>query len=244
MRPAPGPCNARSRRTRAALLAATQSLLDEVGVEATTMSAIAERANVTRRTTYLHFHSRAELITTLFDQMRVAEGGPPAVHAVWQAPDATTALAEWTRRMAHYHSRLIALIRAMEQVRSLGTDAAHDADSVAAPQRIACDRLALRLDDEDVLAPPWTVQNTADFLWSLASARLFEALTIDRGWSRDRYAQLLSALLRSAFVSGETTPAPSPEHVSRIRDAPDAGQGRRTATEPPPGHRGTDEGKP
>ncbi|HSO53579.1 MAG TPA: TetR family transcriptional regulator, partial [Actinomycetes bacterium] len=38
------PQNARSRRTRAALLAAARSLLEEQGAEALTMAAVAERA--------------------------------------------------------------------------------------------------------------------------------------------------------------------------------------------------------
>ncbi len=43
------PANARSRRTRAALLASARSLLEEEGFEALTMAAVAERAGVTRR---------------------------------------------------------------------------------------------------------------------------------------------------------------------------------------------------
>src|SRR6266508_6390719 len=60
------PRNARSRRTRAALLDATRALLEEHGTEWLTMAAVAERAGVSRRAVYLHFASRAELLTELF----------------------------------------------------------------------------------------------------------------------------------------------------------------------------------
>src|SRR5690242_17802927 len=47
--------NVRGRRTRAALLAATREVLEEGGFEELTMTAVAERAGVTRRAIYLHF---------------------------------------------------------------------------------------------------------------------------------------------------------------------------------------------
>lgn len=60
------PQNARSRRSRAALLDATRELITEGGFDALTMAAAADRAGVSRRAVYLHFATRAELVTALF----------------------------------------------------------------------------------------------------------------------------------------------------------------------------------
>jgi AcrR family transcriptional regulator len=84
------PRNARSRRTRAALLAATRALLEEQGTEALTMAAVAERAGVSRRAVYLHFASRTELLTALFGYVSDQEGLAASLEQVWQAPDAAT----------------------------------------------------------------------------------------------------------------------------------------------------------
>src|SRR5688500_6249391 len=110
------PTNARSRRTRAALLAASRAILEEEGFEALTMTAAAERAGVTRRAMYLHFASRAELIGALFDYVASVEGLHDSTRSVWQAPDAVAALDEWAAHLARYHPRLLAVDRAMQRV--------------------------------------------------------------------------------------------------------------------------------
>ncbi|HCT78525.1 MAG TPA: TetR family transcriptional regulator, partial [Micromonosporaceae bacterium] len=58
------PRNARSRRTREALLMATRELIEQDGFAGTTLAAIAERAGVSHRALYLHFSSRGELLAT------------------------------------------------------------------------------------------------------------------------------------------------------------------------------------
>src|SRR6266516_4545079 len=63
------PQNARSRRSRAGLLDATRELITEGGFDTLTMAAVAERAGVSRRAVYLHFRTRAELVTALFGRL-------------------------------------------------------------------------------------------------------------------------------------------------------------------------------
>ncbi len=89
------PTNARSRRTRAALLAAAHTILEEQGFEALTMSAVADRAGVTRRAVYMHFTARAELVGALFDHVAAVEGLAESLRGVWEAPDAVSALDQW-----------------------------------------------------------------------------------------------------------------------------------------------------
>src|SRR6266496_4245189 len=61
------PTNARSRRTCSRLLATARAILERDGFQALTIAAVAEQASVTRRTVYLHFGSRGELVAALFD---------------------------------------------------------------------------------------------------------------------------------------------------------------------------------
>ena len=97
------PSNARSRRTRAALLASARSLLEQDGFEALTTAAVAERAGVTRRAVYLHFASRSELVADLFDFVSEAEGLAASIGAVWASTDAAAALEEWAAHLARFH---------------------------------------------------------------------------------------------------------------------------------------------
>ena len=58
------------------------------------MAAIADRAGVTRRSAYLHFASRAEVVDALFAHVAETEGLAESVDRVWAAPDAVAALRE------------------------------------------------------------------------------------------------------------------------------------------------------
>ena len=198
------PVNARSRRTRATLLSAARAILEERGFKALTMAAVADRAGVTRRAVYLHFGSRAELVAGLFDHVAAEEGLQQSVGRVWDAPDAAAALDEWARHLARYHTRLLAVDRAVERVRHDDPDAAQHRDRVFRAKLANCRRLARRLADEQMLAAPWTTAAAADLLFALASSDVVEGLTVDRRWSRQKFADHLALLLRSTFLKAPT----------------------------------------
>jgi AcrR family transcriptional regulator len=195
------PANARSRRTRAALLAATREILETDGFDALTMTAVAERAGVTRRAVYMHFPSRADLVDGLFQHVAETEGLATSVQRVWDAPDAVAALDAWARFLVAYHPKLIAVTRAVERVVERDPDAARHRQKVVRAQRDNCRRLASWLQRDGVLASPWTVDSATDMLWALISTDLIEALLVHRRWSRKRTGDHLSLLFRSTFTS-------------------------------------------
>jgi AcrR family transcriptional regulator len=194
------PRNARSRRTRAALLAAARALLEEQGAEALTMAAVAERAGVSRRAVYLHFASRTELVTELFGYVSEQEGLAASLQPVWDAPDAAAALREWAAHLARFHPRILAVARAIQRVRRSDPGADRHWRLVAADQQARCRRLARWLAREGRLARPWTVPAATDMLWALMSFELLEELLADRGWSPARYRAHLAALLAATFL--------------------------------------------
>jgi AcrR family transcriptional regulator len=211
------PTNARSRRTRAALLAATRAILEEGGFAGLTMATVAERAGVTRRAVYLHFPSRAELIAALFDFVTESEGLSDSTRPVWEASDGASALDEWARHIARFHAKVRPVARAFEQVWQSDPDAAAHRARYLDEQLDACRRLARRLHDEARLAPGWTVETASETLWSLISIDMLDRLFDRQGWTLDRFAKNYALLLRSAFVAT----APTEPHG----DPPDQGAG-------------------
>lgn len=208
------PANARSRRTRQALLAAARALLEEDGFEALTMAAVADRAGVTRRAVYLHYQSRAELVGALFGYVADAEGLQQSLRRVWAAPDAATALGEWAAHVARYHPRLLAVDRAVTRVRHSDPDAAAHWDRVTAGKLGNCRKLASWLAHDGRLAPPWTPATAADMLYALTTSDVVEALTADRGWTREQLATGLAALLRATFLRATFTAGTAPAHAA------------------------------
>ena len=198
--PGRAPTNARSRRTRVALLAAARAVLEEHGFPQLTMAAVAERAGVTRRAVYLHFGSRSELVGALFDYVAETEGLDGSLQRVRTAPDAAAALDAWARHEATYHVRILGVARALEHVGRDDPDAATWRQRIAEHQLADCRLLAVRLARERRLAPGWSVETATDMLWALISTELLERLLVDRGWSPEQYAERYARLVRSAFV--------------------------------------------
>jgi AcrR family transcriptional regulator len=209
--------NARSRRTRLALLAAARALVEQEGLPALTMASVAEHAGVTRRAVYLHYATRTELITALYEYVNETEELAASLASVWQAPDAVTALDEWAHHLARCHTQLIPFGRAFQRFRGADPDAEHYWDLVMRQWRGSCRRLAEWLAAETRLAAPWTVATAADMLWALMSFDVLEALVVDRRWSRKRLARRLSALYRSTFV---TQPAPTKKAAKKAHQQP------------------------
>jgi AcrR family transcriptional regulator len=162
---------------------------------------VADLAGVTRRAAYMHFATRSELVTALFDHIAEAEGLDQSVQKVWHAPDAAAALDEWAAHLARYHPKLLAVERALQRVWRHDTDAAAHRDRVISAQLANCRRLARRLADEGRLREPWTVAAAADILFALISSDVIDALLTDRRWSRQRLARGLAQLFRSTFLA-------------------------------------------
>jgi AcrR family transcriptional regulator len=198
------PTNARSRRTREALLRAARAILEQEGFEALTMSEVAERAEVTRRAVYMHFGSRSDLVRAVFEHVADAEGLQASLQRVWDAPDAAATLDEWAAHLARYHPRLLEVDRAVRRVWRTDPDAAEHRRRVVAGQLAGCRRIAARLADEDRLAAPWTVATATDMLLALISSDVIETLLVERRWSKRKLSDHLALLFRSTFLA----PAP------------------------------------
>ena len=195
------PQNARSRRSRAALLDATRELITEGGFDALTMAAVADRAGVSRRAVYLHFATRAELVTALFSRLGETEDIGASLQRVWDSPDSVAALAEWGRHLARTHPKILPVMQAAERARHVDPDAAGLWRAGQRRWLTGARRLADWLAGEKRLAQPWTPATAADMIWSLMSPDLLNRLLHERRWPPRRIGDHLAVLLTSTFAS-------------------------------------------
>lgn len=195
------PRNARSRRTRDALLRAARELIEEIGFEAVTLASVAERAGVSHRALYLHFASRSELLTTLYRHLGETEDLTTSLEKVWASPDSITALDEWAQHIARSHPRILGVHRAIEGARTTDPDAERLWSLTMRNWQRSCRKLAGWLASEGRLRETWTVQSAADMLWGLMSWDVTERLVVSRRWSRRRYEKHFAQMLVSTFVA-------------------------------------------
>jgi AcrR family transcriptional regulator len=200
------PLNARSRRSRAALLDATRGLIEEHGFDGLTMAAIAERAGVSRRAVYLHFATRAELVTALYRRLAETEDIAASLQKVWDSPGPVAALGEWARHIARIHPRILPVMQAVERARHLDPDAQQLWQAGEQGWQAGSRRLADWLEREGQLASPWTAGTASDMLWSLMSIDLLERLLHGRRWAPEQLGDHLAILLTATLARD---PAPS-----------------------------------
>jgi AcrR family transcriptional regulator len=194
------PRNRRSRRTRAAILDATWTLLDERGAENLSVEDIAERAGVSRRAVYLHFGSRAALLTALIDHADTALDLESSLRPIQEAPDAVSALGEFAGHIARYHTLIMRTGQAVARARHSDPDMGELWMAATENWLAGCRKLAEGLAAEGRLAEPWTVETATDLLWAFMSLDLLENLTVDRGWSQDEYRERLTLIMRRTLV--------------------------------------------
>ncbi len=192
--------NARSRRTSAALLDAAREIVEERGLPALTMGAVAELAGVTRRSVYLRFESRTHLLTALFDHVNESEDLAASVLPVRNAPDAATAIQAWAAHVARFHPHVLRIARAVQSMKDTDPDAAEHWRLVQEDWHRLCRLVARRIDDEKSLASGWTVETMADMLHALMSLDVLEILIDQRGWSSDDVAVHLARVAQSTFA--------------------------------------------
>ncbi|CAN5654072.1 hypothetical protein BH24ACT5_BH24ACT5_31090 [soil metagenome] len=194
------PLNARSRRTRRALLDAARQQLEHGGFDALTMASAAEAAGVSRRAGYLHFSSRAELLAALYRHLGETEELAESLARVWACGTAVDALDEWAHHIARAHPRILAVSRAVERSRATDADAARLWDTTMRNWHKGCTRLAGWLQHEGSLAAGWTVAEAADLLWGLMSWDLLERMISDCGWDHAHFGTRLAAVFRVILV--------------------------------------------
>lgn len=187
--------------TRAAILDAARRLFEERGAPTVELEEIARAAGVSRQAIYLHFGSRAGLLVALAQHVDEVERLGEAAREVHEAASAVAELDAFVRLQAEYTPRIAAIARVVDEGRRRDPALAAAWDDRMRRRHGACIRIVERLRREGVLAPEWTVEEAADALWALTSIRTWEDLTIDRGWSKERYASAVGRIARRALLA-------------------------------------------
>jgi AcrR family transcriptional regulator len=184
--------------TRIAILDAARVLFEEQGYFGAGLEAVAKKAGVSRQAIYLHFTSKADLLTAL--HLRIYETDVmPAMerHPVWTALTALDAVdamvavdAEVASKIWRFHEALVVARRHHPEV-----------DETLRPRETdryeELVRLGRWLKKDGELPPKMRVTTFADVMWGLTSLGTFVNLVIERGWSIERFTRWVRETIRA-----------------------------------------------
>jgi AcrR family transcriptional regulator len=170
--------------SRERILETAFELVGERGADAVTMAGIADAAGVSRQMVYVHFRSRAGLLTAMARAHDRRSGFAARVAAASELPP-VEGLERLLREWLAYVPEILPVARALEAAAiagEAGGEAWRDRmDDLHAVFAAAIARVPL--------AGGWTVERATDWTWSRCHVSGYQQLVVERGWDPGEYAE-------------------------------------------------------
>jgi AcrR family transcriptional regulator len=192
---------ARTRRTRAAVVEAARSLFVERGYAATTIEAISELSDTPQPTVYRLFSSKLGILKSLLDvsiggdDQAVAMLDRPEVRALLSDEDPKNQVAGFCALLREVMARAGTVHRILADAARSDQDAASLLAEIARQRHEGQRRIARSLAQSGALRPGLRERDAADIIHALASPEVYGLLVFDRGWRGERYEKWLRSIL-------------------------------------------------
>ncbi len=174
----------------------------ECGGRGVRMSDVAGAAGVSRQAVYDHFGSRAELMVATVRHGDEVLGLDERLRSYRAATGGVERLGAFVEFWGNYVPEIHGIARALLSARENDEAVAAAWDDRMGVVYEACRDIVERLHRDGALAPGWSLDESADVLWTMLSIRSWESLVLERGWPVSRYVGLMQELTRRAFVRG------------------------------------------
>src|SRR5215207_6006303 len=183
--------------TRIQILEAARAVFEEFGYYDAGLGAVAKMAGVSRQAIYLHFESKAALLTALHlhifatDVLPALERYPITDEAsAWEALDAMIAVdVDVVSKVWRIHEALQMARRQHPEVEETLRPREEDRYRPML-------ELGRRLEREGALPADIKAGTFADMLWGLLGVGTYRSLVLERGWSLEQYQRWVRDTIR------------------------------------------------
>ena len=196
-----------ARTTRRALLDAARELFIEGGYVATTIDAIAARAQVSPETVYATFRNKRSLLSEVIDVSIAGDDAPvPILERAWVREMRDELDPRRRLQILARNGRLI-LERTAPIYEVLRGAAAADPEIASLWELHKAHRFTGQSELLRILAARGslreglTVRMAADVLFAIGSPETYRLLVVDRGWSGDRFERWYAATLAQLLLA-------------------------------------------
>ena len=203
---------AHSDETRQRIIDAARVLMVERGYRATTISDIARAAGVHVDTVYALVGRKPVLLRELIEQALSGVQGPVVaqergyVKALLAEPDPARKLAIYARAVREIQERMAPLFMALRDASATEPEAREVWQAVSDRRAANMRKLAEDLRAAGGLRADLPIDEAADVIWATNSSELYVLLTVERGWSPDRYERWLADSWCRLLLSGDRSP--------------------------------------
>lgn len=213
----PGRRERKALETRRRILDAAETLFVAKGYGSTTMSAIAEAADVAVQTVYAVFGTKRAMLTELLAIRTVGDdqAAPLPQRADWQAmesePDPRRQLALLASIATRIGGRIAGLYEVMAGAAGSDREIAELYQRQQRARYRDQRRVARTLSRHGALQAGLSEARATDIMWTIANPRTYRTLVEERGWPLPEYERWLAdvlthSLLGRAIAPGDQAP--------------------------------------
>ncbi|MDJ0941616.1 MAG: TetR/AcrR family transcriptional regulator [Woeseiaceae bacterium] len=188
--------------TRTKILQATVRSLEQSGGRGARMGDIAKESGISRQAVYLHFESRADLLTQAFlylgDQLDVDGRLAPSRAAATGQERLERYIEFW----GNFLPEIYGVAKALMMARDTDEAAAAAWKDRMEAMRHGCRAAIGALHADGALAEEWTRSKATDAFFAMLQVPNWEYLTQECGWSKKEYIRRMSVLAKRSFVAG------------------------------------------
>jgi AcrR family transcriptional regulator len=182
------------------------------GYAATTLQQIADEAGVAVQTVYFHFGNKRSVLKELVDVVAVGDDQPvalldrPWVDELRTASGGSETVGLWLGASSKIFGRVAPILRIVRDAAGSDPEMAAQWDVNQKQRHTAHRALAEILDAKGALRPGLTVDEAADILFALISLEIYVLLTVERGWTPERWEHWAARTVADAVL---TEPGPA-----------------------------------
>jgi AcrR family transcriptional regulator len=192
---------AQARETRQQIIEAARKQFEERGYSGATIEAIAQEAGVAPETVFAVFRNKRTILASLIG---VSVGGDDQPIPLLQRPGPQTTLQEMdpVRQLHLFAEDMAGILERVTPVFAIMRMAAKTEPDIAELlKNILEERLSnlaifvQHLSARTPLLEGLDDTQATEIVWAISSPEVFSLLTVDRGWSKERYARWLGDTL-------------------------------------------------
>lgn len=186
--------------TRERILIATWHLMEHRRGKEVHMRDIAQAVGISRQALYLHFKTRTELMIATVHYVDEVKGLNEGLKHLQAAKNGIELLEICIDVWGNHIPEIYGLAKTLISTRETDKSAAAAWDDCMSCLHDTCQEIIETLDRDGILIQNWTQKEAIEMLWTQISIQNWEQLTVEHGWSTDRYVSWMKEILKRIFV--------------------------------------------
>jgi AcrR family transcriptional regulator len=184
-----------AEETRRRILAAARELFESRGYAATTLEAIAEIAEVSRKTVAAVFGSKRGLLAEVINPDAFSTPVKQLIEELRTTEDPSQRLSLVAQLTRQAYEPLASSLELLRTAGAVAPELADLAQQIEARRRQNQTQLIVFLHEHQALRHDLSLEEATDVLWALTSYELYRMLVVEQRWEPVRYETWLAQLL-------------------------------------------------